>query len=109
MGIWFACKRDSVLHKLFQAYGDDNLSVRATKFALAPGGVYPVDRCRPSRVSSYLTISPLPVLLRAIGGMFLLHFSVYSDLSFLRPKLSLGALRLRHLLPCCQGVSRLSS
>lgn len=43
-------------------------------FCLAPRGVCRAVRLPGFAVGSYSTISPLPVLLRAIGGIFLLHF-----------------------------------
>lgn len=43
-------------------------------FCLAPRGVCRAVRLPGFAVGSYSTISPLPVPLRAIGGIFLLHF-----------------------------------
>jgi len=40
-----------------------------TLFGLAPGGVYPATTVTSSPVRSYRTLSALPVLLPAIGGL----------------------------------------
>ena len=47
-------------------------------FGLAPSGVYHAVRVTTSAVSSYLAGSPLPVLLRAIGGIFSVALSIAS-------------------------------
>ena len=53
--------------------GSDASSVIASLFGLAPDGVCRAVRVATSAVSSYLAISPLPVLAN-LGGIFLLHF-----------------------------------
>jgi len=47
-------------------------------FGLAPGGVYHAVRVATSAVGSYPAISTLPVLFRAIGGIFSVALSIAS-------------------------------
>ncbi len=69
----------------------DGQPASASLFGLAPGGVYPAFCVATKAVSSYLTISPLPVpaCRRAIGGVF----SVALSCSYLQ-------FALRTTVPC---------
>jgi hypothetical protein len=60
-------------------------------FCLAPPGVFTAAPVTLGAVGSYPTISTLPVLSRAIGGVFSAALSVRSPLG-LRPLLSQGGL-----------------
>jgi hypothetical protein len=63
--------------------------LKAALFGLAPDGVYPATRLTAGAVSSYLAVSPLPVLLRAV--CFLWHFPSPRGVRPLAGILSCGA------------------
>ena len=70
---------------------------QASLFGLAPDGVCRAVRVATSAVSSYLAISPLPVL-ADLGGIFLLHFPSPSSSDLRLPTYS--ARPLAGILPC---------
>ena len=77
--------------------GSDAGRANAPLFGLAPDGVCHAVRVATSAVSSYLAISPLPVL-ADLGGIFLLHFPSPSSSNLRLPTYS--ARPLAGILPC---------
>ena len=68
--------------------GDSASSVSVPLFGLAPDGVYRAVRVTTSAVGSYPTVSPLPVLRRAIGGLLSVALSVAFTVRLWRPAVS---------------------
>lgn len=86
--------------------GDSASSVSVPLFGLAPDGVYRAVRVTTSAVGSYPTVSPLPVLRKAIGGLLSVALSVAFTLRLWRPAVSRHpALRGPDFPRCLEGTA----